>query len=182
MEEEAIKRKERLEALRKRKLGSSVNNRTTEDSEKKLSFRSYTPADEKLKQHVKIATPDDIGETVETETKEITKEVLAKAADLFNLAPKKANWDLKRDVEKKLEKLDRRTQRACMYAGMDIGTDIGVDTDVDGCVDGCVYVYMGVRVSQRLTEEDAAAGGNQSNLAEVVANAEAQQKLEAQDE
>ncbi|KAL0079623.1 cwf18 pre-mRNA splicing factor-domain-containing protein [Phycomyces blakesleeanus] len=160
MEEEAIKRKERLEALRKRKLGSSVNNRTTEDSEKKLSFRSYTPADEKLKQHVKIATPDDIGETVETETKEITKEVLAKAAvkekeevDLFNLAPKKANWDLKRDVEKKLEKLDRRTQRAVLEI-----------------------------LRQRLTEEDAAAGGNQSNLAEVVANAEAQQKLEAQDE
>ncbi|CBN74611.1 conserved unknown protein [Ectocarpus siliculosus] len=30
----------------------------------------------------------------------------------LNIAPKKANWDLKRDVEKKLEKLDRRTQRA----------------------------------------------------------------------
>lgn len=30
----------------------------------------------------------------------------------LNIAPKKANWDLKRDVEKKLEKLSRRTQRA----------------------------------------------------------------------
>ena len=30
----------------------------------------------------------------------------------LNIAPKKANWDLKRDVEKKLEKLNRRTQRA----------------------------------------------------------------------
>ena len=27
-------------------------------------------------------------------------------------APKKPNWDLKRDVEKKLAKLERRTQRA----------------------------------------------------------------------
>jgi coiled-coil domain-containing protein 12 len=26
--------------------------------------------------------------------------------------PKKANWDLRRDVAKKLEKLDKRTQRA----------------------------------------------------------------------
>ncbi|CAG8845256.1 3349_t:CDS:2, partial [Racocetra persica] len=30
--------------------------------------------------------------------------------DLFNLAPKKPNWDLKRDVEKKLTKLERKTQ------------------------------------------------------------------------
>ena len=28
------------------------------------------------------------------------------------MAPKKANWDLKRDVQPKLDKLERRTQRA----------------------------------------------------------------------
>lgn len=33
---------------------------------------------------------------------------------LVNVAPKKANWDLKRDVEKKLAKLERRTQRAIL--------------------------------------------------------------------
>ena len=32
--------------------------------------------------------------------------------DLVNLAPRKPDWDLKRDVAKKLEKLERRTQRA----------------------------------------------------------------------
>ena len=31
---------------------------------------------------------------------------------LANVMPKKANWDLKRDVEKKMEKLEKRTQRA----------------------------------------------------------------------
>jgi coiled-coil domain-containing protein 12 len=31
---------------------------------------------------------------------------------VINVAPKKANWDLRRDVAKKLEKLERRTQRA----------------------------------------------------------------------
>jgi coiled-coil domain-containing protein 12 len=31
---------------------------------------------------------------------------------LANVAPKKPNWDLRRDVEKKLAKLERRTQRA----------------------------------------------------------------------
>ena len=29
-------------------------------------------------------------------------------------APRKANWDLRRDVAKKLEKLERRTQRALL--------------------------------------------------------------------
>lgn len=32
--------------------------------------------------------------------------------DLANLAPRKPDWDLKRDVSKKLEKLERSTQRA----------------------------------------------------------------------
>lgn len=31
---------------------------------------------------------------------------------LASIAPKKPNWDLRRDVEKKLAKLERRTQRA----------------------------------------------------------------------
>ena len=32
--------------------------------------------------------------------------------ELLSVAPKKANWDLKRDVAKQLEKLERRTQKA----------------------------------------------------------------------
>ena len=32
--------------------------------------------------------------------------------DLTTLAPKKPDWDLKRDNEKRLEKLERRTQKA----------------------------------------------------------------------
>ena len=32
--------------------------------------------------------------------------------DLTSLAPRKPDWDLKRDSAKKLEKLERRTQRA----------------------------------------------------------------------
>lgn len=31
---------------------------------------------------------------------------------LINVAPKKANWDLRRDIAGKLAKLERRTQRA----------------------------------------------------------------------
>ncbi|KAI8985392.1 cwf18 pre-mRNA splicing factor-domain-containing protein, partial [Pilobolus umbonatus] len=87
--------------------------------ERTLRFRNYTPQDEKLKEHAQISTPDDIKDNIESETKNFTKEALAQAAekekeevDLFNLAPKKPNWDLKRDVEKKLDKLERQTQRA----------------------------------------------------------------------
>ena len=32
--------------------------------------------------------------------------------DLMKLAPRKPDWDLKRDIAKKLERLERRTQRA----------------------------------------------------------------------
>ncbi|RUP51071.1 cwf18 pre-mRNA splicing factor-domain-containing protein [Jimgerdemannia flammicorona] len=95
MEDEAKNRKERLDALRKRK------------------FRNYSTSTDDLK-------PLTIqGPTVETEVKDITAQVLGEAekkqseeVDLFNLAPRKPNWDLKRDVEKKLAKLDRRTQTA----------------------------------------------------------------------
>ncbi|RKP06451.1 mRNA splicing factor [Thamnocephalis sphaerospora] len=56
-------------------------------------------------------------DTVERAVAGVTDEVLAAEVertraemDLFTLAPKKANWDLKRDVEKKLARLERRTQ------------------------------------------------------------------------
>jgi len=32
--------------------------------------------------------------------------------DLLNLAPRKPDWDLKRDIKVKLDKLERRTQKA----------------------------------------------------------------------
>jgi coiled-coil domain-containing protein 12 len=35
-----------------------------------------------------------------------------------NIAPKKPNWELRRDVQKKLDKLERRTQKAmCKLMG-----------------------------------------------------------------
>ena len=32
--------------------------------------------------------------------------------DLFNIAPKRPNWDLKRELDKKLSKLERKTQES----------------------------------------------------------------------
>ncbi|CAM9506872.1 unnamed protein product [Chrysoparadoxa australica] len=50
-------------------------------------------------------------------TKNVIQQELSKLQegqdqDVINIAPKKPDWDLKRDVESKLKKLERRTQRA----------------------------------------------------------------------
>jgi coiled-coil domain-containing protein 12 len=42
----------------------------------------------------------------------ITRLSFISLQDISNLAPRKPDWDLKRDVAKKLEKLQRRTQKA----------------------------------------------------------------------
>lgn len=39
-------------------------------------------------------------------------QVVLQELDISSLAPRKPDWDLKRDVAKKLEKLERRTQKA----------------------------------------------------------------------
>ena len=38
--------------------------------------------------------------------------VVVDELDFMNLAPRKPDWDLKRDVASKLDKLERRTQKA----------------------------------------------------------------------
>ncbi|CAG8490935.1 16818_t:CDS:2 [Funneliformis mosseae] len=125
MEEASKQRKERLEALRKRKLGNEPENNKEEVKEEgkneklPLKFRNYTPINEDIKaiSKINISTPKDITETLEKTVEEVTKQVKEEEekkreeeVDLFNLAPKKPNWDLKRDVEKKLAKLDKITQ------------------------------------------------------------------------
>lgn len=48
----------------------------------------------------------------ETARLQVEEEKAEKPVDLFNLQPKKANWDLKRDLERKLEVLNVRTENA----------------------------------------------------------------------
>lgn len=42
----------------------------------------------------------------------LTVTVIFILQDLTTLAPRKIDWDLKRDISNKLEKLERRTQRS----------------------------------------------------------------------
>lgn len=79
-----------------------------------LKFRNYRPQDESLRAHVVERPPPPsvaVTEAVEEEQRSLVAKAIDKERPL-NLAPKKANWDLKRDVERKLARLERQTQRA----------------------------------------------------------------------
>eukprot|EP00262_Sarcandra_glabra_P007715 TRINITY_DN20623_c0_g1_i1.p1 TRINITY_DN20623_c0_g1~~TRINITY_DN20623_c0_g1_i1.p1 ORF type:complete len:152 (-),score=57.00 TRINITY_DN20623_c0_g1_i1:306-761(-) len=118
IEQAAAARRERLKALKAAKELLStpdeddlVQTETKEEDEEtslNMKFRNYLPHDKQL-QEGKLAPPvlpkfeDPVAAAPPSE----------KIEDPFvNIAPKKPNWDLRRDVQKKLEKLERRTQKA----------------------------------------------------------------------
>lgn len=56
----------------------------------------------------------------------VSLQVVLQDLDISSLAPRKPDWDLKRDVAKKLEKLERRTQKAIaelIWERLKTGTD-----------------------------------------------------------
>ncbi|XP_031667651.1 coiled-coil domain-containing protein 12 [Oncorhynchus nerka] len=126
LQEQALKRKERLKALRGRQLQvrdgedgepDRKRDRAEEEAEeerhRELKLRNYTPEDEELKERqVPKAKPVSVEEKVKEQLDAAKPESVIEEVDLANLAPRKPDWDLKRDVAKKLEKLERRTQKA----------------------------------------------------------------------
>ncbi|VDB82858.1 unnamed protein product [Peniophora sp. CBMAI 1063] len=103
-------RKARLIALRKRRAGEG------DLSEPILSTRNFDPETRTLR---KRPTGQDEEDTVEKAVAGLAERILSEDEsrreqdlDLFNIAPKRPNWDLKRDMQKKLAKLDRQTQQA----------------------------------------------------------------------
>ena len=118
LEENAAKRKERLANL-KRKLegqqeGKGVDGGEVEDlSLPAPVFRSYKPtADELAEKALDPAEPSAIEEQIEDVLSTAKETTIIEELDFMNLAPRKPDWDLKRDIAKKLEKLERRTARA----------------------------------------------------------------------
>lgn len=117
--EDAAARKERLKALRQAaaaagELGTSGNDAAQAEEPEKpvLKFRNYAVQDTKRIDYEKVAPaqPPKFEEPVA----DIRPEELPQEELLVNIAPKKANWDLKRDVQAKLDKLERRTMRTIM--------------------------------------------------------------------
>jgi len=121
LEDEALKRKERLNALKRGNLKTTSSARPdTEDAGDLLAhfpkpiFRNYTPKDEELKPGV-LPKPNLI--EIENEIKEQLasgkpQPLIENEIDLTTLAPQKIDWDLKRDAEKRLRVLEKRTQKA----------------------------------------------------------------------
>ena len=75
-----------------------------------LRFRNYAPQSEALQG---LDVPKPVLPNVEEELG--TAEVVhndATQEPLLNLAPKRPNWDLKRDLEPQMKKLRKRTDRA----------------------------------------------------------------------
>ncbi|KAJ7975484.1 coiled-coil domain-containing protein 12 [Quillaja saponaria] len=122
IEQAVASRRERLQALKAAQEllntpdedSSQVQDKTydenglSEEINTNMKFRNYVPHDKQL-QEGKLAPAvlpkfeDPIAAAPPPSEKE----------DPFvNIAPKKPNWDLQRDVQKKLDKLERRTQKA----------------------------------------------------------------------
>jgi len=85
LEASALKRKERLAALREAK------SKKKSDGDKKLpTFRSYKPADESLKElALPEADAEEITDKVKEELENEDKGVVMESLDFTNLAPKK---------------------------------------------------------------------------------------------
>ncbi|KAF7997563.1 hypothetical protein HCN44_006134 [Aphidius gifuensis] len=113
LEEEALKRKERLAALKQKTQESNQNNQQQNDTLPKPKFRSYKPQDESLKENIlDEAKPGDIISEVQEQLDASKTKFTVEELEIGNLAPRKPDWDLKRNVAKKLEKLERRTQKS----------------------------------------------------------------------
>ncbi|XP_050746907.1 LOW QUALITY PROTEIN: coiled-coil domain-containing protein 12 [Gymnogyps californianus] len=112
-EEETIKHKPELfgrgvkkNALKRGRISIRIPGR-------ELKLRNYEPEDEELKKRkVPQAKPASVEDKVKDQLEAAKPEPIIDEVDLANLAPRKPDWDLKRDVAKKLEKLEKRTQRA----------------------------------------------------------------------
>ncbi|XP_065848307.1 uncharacterized protein [Euphorbia lathyris] len=122
VEQAAIARRERLRALKTAQEllntpdegSAQVDDKTNDEDEDgkennlNMKFRNYVPQAKELLEG-KLAPPvlpkfeDPVAAAPPPSEKE---------DPFLNIAPKKPNWDLRRDVQKKLDKLERRTQKA----------------------------------------------------------------------
>ncbi|KAJ7074296.1 mRNA splicing factor, partial [Mycena amicta] len=105
-------RKARLLALRRRKDG-------LDGGESILKNRNFDPETRTLKKRPIFQDDAEMKDTVENDVAGLAEKIIlederrrAQELDIFNIAPKRPNWDLKREMDKKLAKLQRRTQES----------------------------------------------------------------------
>ncbi|KAH0881533.1 hypothetical protein HID58_068927, partial [Brassica napus] len=122
IEQKSAARKEALRALRAAKElseskeeGGGDDSAAVEEDGPAMKFRNYVPQAKEL-QDSKVVPPE--LPKFEDPVAALPPAVEKKEDPFVNIAPKKPNWDLRRDVQKKLDKLERRTQKA-MYKLME---------------------------------------------------------------
>ncbi|KAJ9145680.1 hypothetical protein P3X46_028035 [Hevea brasiliensis] len=112
VEQAAVARRERLRALKAAKELLDTpddDTETAKDDNPGMKFRNYVPQDKEL-QEGKLAPP--VLPKFEDPVAAAPPPSEKTQDPFLNIAPKKPNWDLRRDVQKKLDKLERRTQKA----------------------------------------------------------------------
>ncbi|KZT71394.1 mRNA splicing factor [Daedalea quercina L-15889] len=132
-------RKARLLALRKRKTGEAVDE--GEPVEQVIKHRTFDPDSRTLKKHTR-EDDEHMDDTVERKVEGIAEAIIAEDQqrraqdlDLFNIAPKRPNWDLKREMEKKLARLERKTQEAIhMLIRQRLAAQKGQSDDIVGAM------------------------------------------------
>lgn len=122
LEEQALKRKERLKNLKRKAenkdsgAAKSLAKGETDKSSLPLPSGLIETGAEETKdgtETTEIAlNNDDVISKITSEAETLKGPIVIDEIDIQNLAPRKPDWDLKRDVAKKLDILDRRTQRA----------------------------------------------------------------------
>ncbi|KAJ4823951.1 hypothetical protein Tsubulata_016432 [Turnera subulata] len=163
LEGAAASRQERLRALKAAQQlletpeeGSVAvsENEADKESNPTMKFRNYVPQDKEL-QEAKLAPP--VLPKFEDPVAVAPPSPEKKEDPFLNIAPKKPNWDLRRDVQKKLDKLERRTVKA-LYKLMGLAEMMNYDIY-------CWYWFLSVSYDpsgkqQEKEKELAEDGGN----------------------
>jgi len=125
----AAARKARLIALRKRKAAHDAGeSQQTHFTFKQRNFDPETRQAVKDRPDVQDTVEKEVAglaeeiiaedeerraeELVSTPTRELSFVLVLTAQDLFNIQPKRPNWDLKRDMNARMGKLERKTNEA----------------------------------------------------------------------
>lgn len=121
LEELALKRKERLRNLKRKAATKECDSTSSSDGGKeKLTLPlpsklvkddTEEPVNEAESTEIELKN-DDVISKISSEVESLKTPIVIDEIDIQNLAPRKPDWDLKRDVAKKLGILERRTQRA----------------------------------------------------------------------
>ncbi|KAK8743164.1 hypothetical protein OTU49_001573 [Cherax quadricarinatus] len=120
LEEAALKRREKLFALkRQRREGQEKHQQEVNGEEEEelppsqVLFRNYKPQTASLEEVVlPVVKPEDVEALVQQQIDDGERAKEEVQVEITNLAPKKITFDLKRGIQTHLDKLERRTDKA----------------------------------------------------------------------